>query len=195
MGSQAVADPPANLPERLTVPEPAYARAVLGRLDRLREDVPHTSQSVLRGLGRRRANRLLTELLIELEQASAPVDAASTLTDPVDLAVLTLGRRISVHPGRATSVSAMAAELGLGRDAFARRFEAIHRDKPQRFIVHQRIRLASQLLAETYQPIKQIAAQLGYRDTHYFSRQFKQWTGQTPHAFRCGEQSNPLRRD
>lgn len=47
-----------------------------------------------------------------------------------------------------------------------------------------RSRLACESLRQTQDPVRDIAALLGYRDTSSFSRAFRRWTGTAPRDFR-----------
>ena len=47
-----------------------------------------------------------------------------------------------------------------------------------------RYRTACESLKHTRDPVRDIAALLGYRDVSSFSRAFLRWTGQTPSAYR-----------
>ena len=55
---------------------------------------------------------------------------------------------------------------------------------PGNFVVHAHVQRARQLALETTMSMSQIADALGYRDVHFFSRQFKQWTGHSPRRLR-----------
>jgi AraC-like DNA-binding protein len=47
-----------------------------------------------------------------------------------------------------------------------------------------RCRAACESLKHTRDPVRDIAALLGYRDVSSFSRAFRRWTGKTPRAYR-----------
>ncbi|HCD33774.1 MAG TPA: hypothetical protein DER01_15290 [Phycisphaerales bacterium] len=55
---------------------------------------------------------------------------------------------------------------------------------PQRHLMESRIHRARHLLIETDWSITRIAQVMGYNDVYFFSRQFKQITGQTPSSVR-----------
>jgi AraC-like DNA-binding protein len=50
--------------------------------------------------------------------------------------------------------------------------------------MERRITEAKALLRETREPIKAIAANLGFHDAAHFSRRFRAWVGQTPLDYR-----------
>lgn len=54
----------------------------------------------------------------------------------------------------------------------------------KRWIIARRMTAAKQLLAETDQTIRQVAEASGYNDAAYFARQFRQFNGASPQAWR-----------
>lgn len=173
-----------GLAERLVVRDAVFVQGMTDRIAGLAERIPRQPGGVFRGIHAERAQRLLIELLIELEQATPPTTGGAAVTDATDLELLRLGQRIAQDPASAEPVSAMAEQLGLTPDHFAKRFRQVNREKPQAYLLHHRTRHAGRLLAETALPVNVIARRLGYRDVYYFSRQFKQQTGSPPLKFR-----------
>lgn len=53
-----------------------------------------------------------------------------------------------------------------------------------RWIVKRRVTAARVLLLKTDQPVEQIALKVGYRSHNHFFRQFRQYYGNSPHAWR-----------
>ncbi len=84
---------------------------------------------------------------------------------------------------RELDLPAIADQFHLSYERFRKRFTAEVGVSPVRYRLLRRIDLAKTLLAE-HLPIKAIAERLGYCDLYFFSRQFKQVTGQTPAEFR-----------
>lgn len=70
-------------------------------------------------------------------------------------------------------------------DAYLRRiFKKQYGIAPAGFVIRERIRLAKQLLLNSREPrISQVALQVGYRDSLYFSRLFKKQTGLSPSEY------------
>ncbi|GAB5561193.1 MAG: hypothetical protein SynsKO_28400 [Synoicihabitans sp.] len=95
-----------------------------------------------------------------------------------------LAARIVEEPGSHWSVKSMAQEAGLAVDHFSRVFSQVHRERPQAYVLRQRMARARQLLRETHLAVQEIAHALGFRDPFYFSRQFRAFFGQPPSAFR-----------
>lgn len=61
-----------------------------------------------------------------------------------------------------------------------------------RWIVKRRVTAARVLLLETDQPVEKIALKVGYRSHNHFFRQFRQYYGNSPHAWRKQHRSKTL---
>ncbi|PSB16951.1 DNA-binding response regulator [filamentous cyanobacterium CCP2] len=57
----------------------------------------------------------------------------------------------------------------------------------KRWIIERRMAQARTLLVTTAQSVRQVAEAVGYSDTSYFVRQFRQMHGTSPHAWRSSE--------
>lgn len=71
-------------------------------------------------------------------------------------------------------VSALARELGMSRSAFYRKFNSLTDLSPAAFIKSKRLRRAARWLAEGGRNVTEIAFGVGFSDTGYFSRVFKE---------------------
>jgi len=78
----------------------------------------------------------------------------------------------------------LAAEAGLSRAHYSRRFSRITATSPNRFLREQRIRRACNLLKEQDWTIETVAEKIGYSAIYFFSRQFKRMVGRTPGEYR-----------
>lgn len=96
----------------------------------------------------------------------------------------TLATRIMEEPGRAWQVGGQARELGMAPDHFSRVFAEVLGERPQAFVVRQRMLRARQLLLESHLPVGEVAHLLGFRDVFYFSRQFRAFAGMPPSELR-----------
>lgn len=85
-------------------------------------------------------------------------------------------------------VEELATLSGLSPTHFARTFKAAFGTSPIDWLRRERINQAKRRLAETTDAVKEIATQVGYADPFFFSKDFKQFTGLTPGAFRRREQ-------
>jgi AraC-like DNA-binding protein len=83
-------------------------------------------------------------------------------------------------------VEELAGLLSLNTNYFSNIFTEKFGGGPKRFILNRRIQKAMQLLWSTEEPIKQIAASLGFSDLCYFYRSFKTVCGITPGVYRQG---------
>ncbi len=145
-----------------------------GRIDRIRE---------LSGYGlplsRLELQNLLERLLIDLKQQA-------NFPDPRFPAWLTeimseLNAEDCIHP----DYSAIAARYGMTRRTLFRNFHKATGTTPHAYHLKTRISYAAGMLEMTGMSLKEIADNAGYKDVFYFSRQFKQYTGQTPGQYRA----------
>jgi YesN/AraC family two-component response regulator len=72
----------------------------------------------------------------------------------------------------------------LSPEYFSKVFKRLTSQTPVEFINNVRMEKAKQLLAQSRQPVTEIANQTGFHDLNYFSRQFKKTTGKTPVEWR-----------
>jgi AraC family transcriptional regulator of arabinose operon len=82
------------------------------------------------------------------------------------------------------SVTELAQLAGWSPAYFARQFRHIVGRAPIDYLVHQRVRSASELLVTTRDSVAVVASAVGYQDPYYFSRVFKGITGLSPQRFR-----------
>ncbi len=69
---------------------------------------------------------------------------------------------------------------------FVRLFTQAYRTTPQQYLLNIRMRHACTLLRESGLNVTEIALSCGYKDSNYFSRSFKKYTGTTPSGYRKG---------
>jgi AraC-like DNA-binding protein len=93
-------------------------------------------------------------------------------------------RHLDAHLHRPMTVAEIARVAGLSVRHCARLFRKHLNCSPLEFCLRQRMALAQSLLANTNQPVKQIAAEVGYDDQLYFSAQFRRRLGMSPSVFR-----------
>jgi AraC-like DNA-binding protein len=106
---------------------------------------------------------------------------AAALNDPGTVAAL---RAIHDDPARPWTVAALAAEAGLSRAPFARRFAALLGQPPLTYLTWWRMTTAARLLRESDQPLNAVAARVGYASEFAFSAAFKRRHGVAPGRFR-----------
>ncbi|SEJ29737.1 AraC-type DNA-binding protein [Bhargavaea ginsengi] len=91
---------------------------------------------------------------------------------------------IQQHPGEPHTVESLAERAHLSERYFSQKFKQIIGHTVKSYVVHCRIKRAEHLLHFTGLTVTEAAHALGYRDLHYFSRQFKQYTGRNPSEIR-----------
>ncbi len=93
-------------------------------------------------------------------------------------------RAIHSDPARPWTVATLAAEAGLSRAPFARRFTAQLGQPPLTYLTWWRMTTAARLLRESDQPLTTVAARVGYASEFAFSAAFKRRYGVAPGRFR-----------
>ena len=72
----------------------------------------------------------------------------------------------------------------MSRRNFIRTFEGTMGNSPINYLIERRIREASKLLRSTDRSITDIAFDVGFSDSNYFSRQFRKAVGLSPRQYR-----------
>lgn len=88
----------------------------------------------------------------------------------------------------AATVAEHARQLGLSPKTLRGTLQVAEGCNPKAFLVRTRLNKAKKLLAETEEPVSQIARMVGYDDPAYFSRVFTRRVGLSPRRFRHQEQ-------
>jgi DNA-binding response OmpR family regulator/ligand-binding sensor domain-containing protein len=78
----------------------------------------------------------------------------------------------------------MAEAVNLGRTVFYGKIKSIVGMRPVDFLRHVRIQRAEQLIVNSAYPLSQIAYEVGFGDSKYFSTTFKKEIGMTPSEYR-----------
>ncbi|MDT9686863.1 AraC family transcriptional regulator [Streptomyces sp. P9(2023)] len=99
---------------------------------------------------------------------------------PVTAALHALHR----DPAAPWTVAGLAAEAGLSRAPFARRFTALVGQPPLGYLTWWRMTTAARLLQTGDDPLRTIAAQVGYASEFAFAHAFKRAHGTSPGAYR-----------
>ena len=85
---------------------------------------------------------------------------------------------------RSLTLRDMCAELGLSESSLKRLVQQACGKSPHAYFADLKIAQAEWLILHSSMNITQISQQLGFSSVHYFSRAFKQNTGQTPSAYK-----------
>ncbi|UFS96084.1 AraC family transcriptional regulator [Nocardia huaxiensis] len=104
------------------------------------------------------------------------------LGDPVVAPAL---EAIHNQPSAGWTVASLAAQAGVSRALFAKRFAALMGQPPLTYLTEFRMDEAQELLSGTDFTVAQIARSVGYADPFGFSAAFKRHKGLSPSAFRA----------
>lgn len=91
---------------------------------------------------------------------------------------------IHTKPSRQWTVASLAAEAGVSRALFAKRFSEVMGESPLRYLTEWRMERAEELLADRESTVAQVARSVGYADAFGFSTAFKRHRGVSPTEFR-----------
>ena len=80
----------------------------------------------------------------------------------------------------------MADEFGLSKDYFGKLFKRQMKENFNQFVLKYKMEYAKKLLYDYDYKIYEISEKLGYKTTDYFSKIFKDYTGETPLQYRKG---------
>ncbi|WP_299090593.1 helix-turn-helix domain-containing protein [uncultured Metabacillus sp.] len=91
---------------------------------------------------------------------------------------------IQQNLGENITIKKIAEHVYMSPTYFSNFFKAQTGETILDYVTKCRLEKAKDLLATTELKVYDISAQLGYQDTKYFSRLFKQWYGQSPSQYR-----------
>lgn len=98
--------------------------------------------------------------------------------------ILEIANYIQQHPAEPHTIESLATRANLSERYFSEKFKQIIGQTVKSYIVHSRIKRAEHLLHITGMTVTEAAYALGYNDLHFFSRQFKKFTGKNPSEVR-----------
>lgn len=90
------------------------------------------------------------------------------------------------EPARRWTLQSLAARAGMSRTIFAVKFKETVGRAPMDYLIHWRMRLAADRLANSGDPISVIAPSLGYESESAFSTAFKRVMGCSPREYSRG---------
>lgn len=85
---------------------------------------------------------------------------------------------------KALKIPELAEQFGMTTRTFNRRFKAALGQTPIDYLTHIRMTFACDLLKNTDLSILEVASYSGFSEATWFSSKFKQWSGNTPKAYR-----------
>lgn len=141
-------------------------------------------------------NRLVDVLVVHVLRAWMDTDQAAPEAAPavpVDGPVAAALERIHAEPSRRWTISALAADVGLSRAAFVRRFTALVGEAPSTYLTRWRLATAARRLHDTTESLGTIAHEVGYSTEFTFSRAFRRAYGEPPGRYRANGRTSPRR--
>ena len=88
------------------------------------------------------------------------------------------------HYNSSVSNHQLADLADLSVRTFERKFQSVFGLTPQKYLRILRLRIASQALVYTNQPLAQVAAECGFADQSHFTHEFRRHFGRTPGEYR-----------
>ncbi len=92
---------------------------------------------------------------------------------------------VDAHYAEPITSTDAAADYGIDKSDFCRRFRAAFGTTFSLYLSAYRIEQAKKLLAETDTPVASIVGAVGFADFSYFSKTFREGSGLTPTAYRA----------
>jgi AraC family transcriptional regulator len=92
---------------------------------------------------------------------------------------------INEHLNQDIKLADLAQLLGMSQFHFSHLFKQSIGTAPYQYLLQQRIERAKQLLKQTDRPIVDIALECGFSSHSHLSKQFRQFTGMTPKAYKA----------
>ena len=102
----------------------------------------------------------------------------------MDPRIAVITARIEQSLDTVPSIPALAAEAGLSTSRFAHLFRQETGVAPGRYLHRVRMERARVLLERTFLSVREVMAQVGFRDPSHFSRDFRRFHGIAPSAVR-----------
>ncbi|MCU9601486.1 AraC family transcriptional regulator [Pallidibacillus thermolactis] len=133
---------------------------------------------------------ILKQIMIHLLREEYEQQEEKVQDEPEDVSnnlletILEIANYIQQHPGKTHTIESLAARANLSPRYFSKKFKQIVGHTVKSYIVYSRIKRAEHLLHNCGMTVTETAYALGYNDLHFFSRQFKQYTGKNPSEIR-----------
>ncbi len=108
----------------------------------------------------------------------------SDLGSEQDFAIKKLADFILTNYSQHIPAKELAELAGLSVSQMNRRFHQAYQMSPQQFLLTVRLKIASQLLVITEDPITSIVWDTGFFDQSHFSRHFRRFYGMSPNQYR-----------
>jgi len=93
-------------------------------------------------------------------------------------------RYISEHYAESITHQDLAAVCDLSVRALERQFLATYHASPHDYIRQLRVRMSCQALVFSRKTLAEVATEFGFADQSHFTKEFRSFQGETPHAYR-----------
>lgn len=128
--------------------------------------------------------QLMIQLLREDQKSPSQQNEENGIQSQLYMTIREVANYIQQHPGENHSVESLAARANFSPRYFSKKFKEIMGKTIQSYVVETRIKRAEHLLHYTGMTVTEVADALGYNNVHFFSRQFKNYTGKSPSEIR-----------
>ena len=125
---------------------------------------------------------LIHRLIIVAHQITVEMQAEY---DPMVRAIQRSRKWLDEHAFEVSDIEGLAEDCNVGYSTFRRHFKNLIGCSPKEYILRVRLRHAKELLAFTQQSVVEIARSVGFADSFYFSRLFREKEGLSPSLFRA----------
>lgn len=115
-----------------------------------------------------------------LQESTPPFGEDEKIPDELQKVV----QFMTVNSHENLTLDDLSFHAGMGKYHFSHMFKKWYGISPMRYYMGKKMELACCLLLESELSIDEIAEQLGYLDTGYFRKAFKNYFGSTPAAYR-----------
>lgn len=140
---------------------------------------------IRRDFGAAAANTVARRLVVPPQRDGGQKQFVDTpvAADPSELAFARVLDDLRSSLRKAYSVETMARRAKMSSRTFARRFKEATGTTPNRWLQHERVRLAQSLLETTALPLERIAQRAGFSDAQLMRLHFKRVVGMAPTAY------------
>ncbi|MEK4494949.1 AraC family transcriptional regulator [Ureibacillus sp. FSL W8-0352] len=129
--------------------------------------------------------QLMIQLLREDQQSETKqLEESKEMQSQLFFTIREVANYVQQHPGKNHTVESLAARANFSPRYFSKKFKEIMGQTIQSYVVETRIKRAEHLLHYTGMTVTEVADALGYNNIHFFSRQFKAYTGKSPSEIR-----------
>lgn len=130
---------------------------------------------------------LLERIAMELILLSRQADMAQETLDTRDLLVREVVNYMDAHYCEEINFHTLMKMFALSYPSFIRRWRTIYNITPQTYLLRLRMKKAAELLTTTKLRVNEVAEKVGYSNSFYFSKVFREFHGMTARKYRGGK--------